>query len=257
LFIFWHHPIWDKLSKQENTLKKLGLTLAMIMSTAFAAAIPAQAKDGLAVTGDIGVYSQYLWRGVQQTLDATGKPIAAPSVQGDLGVDIGGGLSANVWFASAVGKAASNTTEFDYTLDYTLKASGVSYSAGVIAYTYLNAAAGNATEVYVGAGFGPLSATYYYAVAGSWKKDAYLDVALSQPLGGFDLGADFGFYIPTAVTPIYPTTKRGLGHIDLSISKDVTIGDTTMTPSLLISTPQYSGKPKNANQVVAGVNFSY
>jgi len=250
LFILWHNPIWDKLSKKEITLKKLGLILAMMMSTAFAAAIPAQAKDGLAVTGDIGVYSQYLWRGVQQAKGAS-------SVQGDLGVDIGSGLSGNVWFASSTGAAASNITEFDYTLDYTLKASGVSYSAGVIAYTYLNAAAGNATEVYVGASFGPLSATYYYAVAGSWKKDAYLDVALSQPLGGFDLGADFGFYIPTAVTPIYPTTKRGLGHIDLSISKDVTVGDTTMTPSLLISTPQYSGKPKNANQVVAGVNFSY
>jgi len=159
-----------------------------------------------------------------------------------------------------------NKTEFDYTVDYSGEAGGVSYSVGAIAYTYLNGAAGNATEVYAGVGFGPVSATYYYAVAGSWKKDAYLDVAVSQSLAGFDLGADFGIYLPSTatanapITPgtaINPASKKGLGHIDLSISKDVSVGDATMSPSLMISIPQYSGKPKNANQVVAGVNFAY
>jgi len=238
--------------KKEITLKKLGLTLAMMMSAGFTAAIPAQAADS-AVSGDIGVYSQYVWRGVQQDAGAS-------SVQGDLGADIGGGLSANVWFASSTGAAASNLTEFDFTVDYSGEAGGISYSTGVIAYTYLNGAAGNATEVYLGAGAGPISATYYYAVGGSWKKDAYLDVALAQSVGGFDLGADFGFYLPSTVgaSVIYPATaKKGMGHIDLSISKDVTVGDATMTPSLMISTPQYSGKPKNANLIVAGVNFAY
>jgi len=234
-------------------LKKLGLTLAMIMSAGFAAAIPAQASDS-AVAGDIGIYSQYMWRGMQAS--------AGTSVQGDYGIDISGGLSANVWFAAPLGNTVTggNTTEFDYTLDYSGEAGGVSYSVGAIAYTYLNAAAGNATEVYAGVGVGPVSATYYYAIQGSWKKDAYLDVALSQSLGGFDLGADFGIYLPStsAANPTaFPTSKNGLGHIDLSISKDVTVGDATMSPSLMISTPQYSGKPKNANQVVAGVNFSY
>ena len=235
-------------------MKKLGLTLAMMMSAGFAA-LPAQAADS-AVSGDIGVYSQYMWRGMQQT--------QGTSVQGDYGLDIGSGLSANVWFAAPLGNNNAvqngNKTEFDYTVDYSGEAGGVSYSVGAIAYTYLNGAAGNATEVYAGVGFGPVSATYYYAVAGSWKKDAYLDVAVSQSLAGFDLGADFGIYLPStsAANPTgFPTTKNGLGHIDLSISKDVSVGDATMSPSLMISIPQYSGKPKNANQVVAGVNFAY
>jgi len=236
-------------------LKKLGLTLAMMMSVGFAAAMPAQASDS-AVSGDMGVYSQYMWRGMQQT--------QGTSVQGDYGMDVGGGLSANVWFAAPLGNNNAvqngNKTEFDFTVDYSGEAGGISYSMGAIAYTYLNAAAGNATEVYAGVGLGAVSATYYYAVQGSWKKDAYLDVAVAQSLGGFDLGADFGIYLPSTSTANptgFPTTKNGLGHIDLSISKDVTVGDATMTPSLMISTPQYSGKPKNANQVVAGVNFSY
>ena len=248
------------INDKETTLKKLGLTLAMIMSAGFAA-MPAQAGDS-AVAGDIGVYSQYMWRGMQAS--------AGTSVQGDYGLDIGGGLSANVWFAAPLGNVApankqganvgGNKTEFDYTVDYSGEAGGVSYSVGAIAYTYLNGAAGNATEVYAGVGFGPVSATYYYAVAGSWKKDAYLDVALSQSLGGFDLGADFGVYLAStsaAKSNEFPTTKNGLGHIDLSVSKDVSVGDATMSPSLMISIPQYSGKPKNANQVVAGVNFAY
>ena len=242
------------IDDKETTLKKLGLTLAMIMSVGFAA-IPAQAGDSV-VAGDIGIYSQYMWRGMQQT--------QGTSVQGDYGLDIGGGLSANVWFAAPLGNNNAvqngNKTEFDYTVDYSGEAGGVSYSVGAIAYTYLNAAAGNATEVYAGVGFGSVSATYYYAVAGSWKKDAYLDVAVSQSLAGFDLGADFGVYLPSTSTANptgFPTTKKGLGHIDLSVSKDVSVGDATMSPSLMVSFPQYSGKPKNANQVVAGVNFAY
>jgi len=228
-------------------MKKLSLTLALI-TTGFAASLPAQAES-LSISGDVGVYSQYMWRGMQQTAGAS-------SVQGSLGTDIGGGLSTNVWFASLAGPS----TEFDFTIDYSGELSGFSYSVGAIHYAYLNAAAGNATEAYIGAGFGPIAATYYYAFSGSWKKNAYLDIALSESLGGFDLGADFGIYLPsnTVANPSsYPTTKSGLGHLDLSISKAVTMGDVSFTPSLMISTPQYSGKPKNANQFVAGMSFSY
>ena len=137
--------LWMTIDDKETTLKKLGLTLAMIMSVGFAA-IPAQAGDSV-VAGDIGIYSQYMWRGMQAS--------AGTSVQGDYGLDIGGGLSANVWFAAPLGNTATggNQTEFDYTIDYSGEAGGMSYSVGAIAYTYLNAAAGNATEVYAGVGW--------------------------------------------------------------------------------------------------------
>ena len=211
--------------------------------------------EGLSVAGDMGVYSQYMWRGMQQTQGA--------SVQGDFAVDIAKGLSANVWFATPLGNNVNggNKTEFDWTVDYSGEVNNFSYSVGGIFYSYLNNGAGNAGEIYAGVGYGPVSITYYYALAGSWKKDAYIDAALSQSVGGFDLGADFGFYLPStaAANPTgFPTTKKSLGHVDLSVSKDVSLADgVTMTPSLMISTPMYSGKPKNANQVVAGINFSY
>lgn len=200
------------------------------------------------ISGDMGVYSQYMWRGMQQT--------ASPSVQGDLNLDSGMGLSANVWFGSLAGPA----TEFDFTVDYSGEVSGLSYSIGAIAFTYLNSGASNATEVYAGIGYGPVSATYYYAVAGSWKKDAYIDLALGHSLGGFDFGANFGFYLPSssASNPTaFPTTKNELGHVDVSVSKDIEVVETVMTPSFMVSFPTYSNAPSNNTQFVGGLNVAF
>lgn len=207
----------------------------------------AQAED-VAINGDIGVFSQYMWRGMQQTPNA--------SVQGDLNIDSGMGLSANVWFASLAGPS----TEFDFTVDYSGEFGDIGYSVGAIAYTYLNAAAGNATEVYAGLGYGPVSATYYYTVAGSWKKDAYVDVGLGHSLMGYDLAANFGFYLPSsdvANPTAFPTTKNELGHVDIAISKDIEISDITFTPSFMVSFPTYTAAPSNSTQFVGGLNVAF
>ncbi len=241
-------------------LKKslLGMMTAGALSMS-SGAITAQADD-MAISADIGAYSQYVWRGIQQN---SGKK----SVQGDFGIDAGNGLSANVWFANGglTNNAGGSVTEFDWTVDYSGEINDFSYSLGYIYYSYLNNASGNTGEVYVGAGYGPLSATYYYATnsnRGGWKKGSYLDVALSQNVSGFDLGADFGFYFgkksTTTSTNVYPTTKKGLGHIDLSISKDVALTkQVTITPSLMVSIPTWKNHQKSNNQFVAGVNFAY
>ncbi|MDX8402892.1 MAG: TorF family putative porin [Mariprofundaceae bacterium] len=244
--------------------KKIITHISALLLTMGIMTSAAQAED-INVGGDIGVYSQYMWRGMQQTQNA--------SIQGDLGADIIDGLSANVWFSAPIGNNAQggNVTEFDWTVDYSGEISGISYSLGYIFYSYLNAASGNTGEVYGGLGYGPVSVTYYYATnsnKGGWEKNSYLDVALGHSIAGFDLGADFGFYFGKAATADhineFPTTKKGLGHVDLSISKDVALGDSvTMTPSLMISIPTWDGEagspnaPNNNNQVVAGVNFAY
>ncbi|MFQ5345652.1 MAG: TorF family putative porin [Mariprofundus sp.] len=248
-------------------MKKSLLAVLMAGMTGMSAgAMQAQAEDSI-ISGDIGVYSQYMWRGMQQASGA--------SVQGDLGVDIVDGLSANVWFAAPLGNnvAGGNVTEFDWTIDYSGEVSGLSYSLGYIYYSYLNGVSGNTGEIYAGVGYGPVAVTYYYATnsnRGGWKKNSYFDIALSQNVAGFDLGADFGFYLGKKANAAnnqnneFPTTKKGLGHVDLSISKDVTLSDgVTMTPSLMVSIPTWKSdnpatpRPKNTNQVVAAVNFSY
>jgi len=222
--------------------KIINYAISIMLATGITVA-SAQAEE-VSVNGDIGIYSQYMWRGMQQTPNA--------SVQGDLNVDSGMGLSANVWFASL----ASNSTEFDFTLDYSGEIGGLSYSFGAIAFAYLNSAASNATEVYAGLGFGPVSATYYYAVGGAWKKDSYVDLGLGHNLMGYDLSANFGFYLPTTATS-FPTTKNELGHVDLGISKDIEVSDITFTPSFMVSIPTYTGAPSNSTQFVGGLNAAF
>ena len=242
-------------------LKKAALSLFAFGMLSMGS-ITASAEDSdVSISGDIGVFSQYLWRGMKQS--TTG----VSSVQGDLNLDTGTGLSTNVWFASL----DNNSTEFDFTVDYSGEFSDVSYSVGGIAYAYLNNAAANASEVYIGLGYGPISATYYYAVNGSWKKNSYIDVALGHSMGGFDLSADFGFYIPsnTVANPSLfydrngnTLTKSGLGHVDLGISKDVAVSGIAFTPSFMVSIPTYketagSTSKKNNIQFVGGLNAAF
>ncbi|MDX8390934.1 MAG: hypothetical protein R8M38_10660 [Mariprofundaceae bacterium] len=224
--------------------KSLGLTLAAMIGMA-AFVMPSHA-EGISVGGDVGIYSSYVWRGFSGT-DAT-------SIQGDLAVDGGNGFSANVWFAAPLtGDSEQPVTEFDYTIDYSGEAGDFSYSVGFIYYAYLNQSDWNTGEVYVSAGYGPVSITYYNAVVGDdngWDGDGYLNLAAGTSVSGFDLGASLGYYMPDV-------GDSELGHIDLSISKDVTIGDATMTPSLTVSIPLYDAAPDDTNQVVAGVNFAF
>ncbi|ATX79813.1 hypothetical protein Ga0123461_1399 [Mariprofundus aestuarium] len=239
-------------------LKKtyLPMMMAGLMTTGLAATT-AQAED-LPISGDIGIYSQYMWRGMQASSSA--------SVQGDLGAETDFGLSANVWFAAPLGNApnGNNTTEFDFTVDYSTEIAGVGVSVGYIYYLYQNQTSWNTGELYAGLSYGPVSVTYYNAVnsnKGGWKKDAYVDVGLAQSYGGYDFGANFGFYLPSNDLnnpTAFPTTKNELGHVDLSLSKDMELGAAvTMTPSMMVSIPTYTGKPKGASQFVAGVNFAY
>jgi uncharacterized protein (TIGR02001 family) len=236
--------------------------LTMVMAAMIGLTTTTAKAEELNISGDIGVFSQYVWRGMVQGS-------AGSSVQGDLGADIVDGLSANVWFATPIGAGANSTTEFDWTIDYSGEVEGISYSAGYIYYSYLNGSAGNTGEAYASLGYGPVSVAYYYATnsnKGGWKKGSYLSADIGTSVKGFDLGATIGFYFGKADTAtsvnVYPTTKKGLGHVDLSISKDVTISDVTMTPSLMVSIPTWKDaitnkRPTNGNLVVAGVNFAY
>ncbi|HXH73243.1 MAG TPA: TorF family putative porin, partial [Mariprofundaceae bacterium] len=55
-------------------------------------AAPAQADD-LSISGDLGAFSQYVWRGVPQNASKA-------AVQGDVSAALGG-LSGTVWFSNS------------------------------------------------------------------------------------------------------------------------------------------------------------
>jgi len=257
-----------------GTIIKHASALLLAMGLTISAA---QAED-IDVSGDIGVYSQYVWRGVEQTVNST-------AVQGDLGVSKGG-FSASVWFsntypAGAPQYAGKDVVEFDWTVDYSsdIGDTGLGYSVGGIGYTYLYDSASNFPELYAGLSadtFLAPSLTLYYNVADSQNKaylagDMWIDLGVSESVAGFDVSGTVSYAIwKNDVTnrPVgaVDTFKDGLSLATIGISKDVDVAGVTMTPSLTYTIPlakkmadgeRYIYGLAVKSEFIAGVNFSY
>lgn len=257
-----------------GTIIKHASVLLLTMGLTISAA---QAED-IAISGDIGAYSQYVWRGVEQTVNST-------ALQGDLGVSKGG-FSGSVWFSNSYPAAAPQYTgkdvvEFDWTVDYTgtVADTGLGYSVGGIAYTYLYDSASNFPELYAGLSFDSMlspSLTAYYTVADSQSKaylagDLWIDLGISGSVTGFDISGTVsyvnwkkdGLNRPLGAVD---TWKSGFSLAAVGISKDVDIAGVTMTPSLIYTYPlakkqadgeRYIYGVPVKSEFIAGVNFSY
>ncbi len=258
--------------------KKLLLAALFAGLMGFGQATTVQAEE-VSVSGDIGAFNQYVWRGVAQN----GSKAA---VQGDLGVSYGG-FSASVWFSNSYPSpepqfAGKDVVEFDWTADYSgsVGDSGLGYSLGAIYYTYLYDAHSNFVELYGGVSYDAAispSMTVYYTAKGNdsgfYKTgDLWVDFGLSGSVGGFDLSAT-GSYVnwkaDAVKRPIVAGLdmyKNGVAVVALGMSKDVTAGDVTITPSVTVTIPTVS-KSIDGNQYIygtavktefiAGVNFAY
>lgn len=111
------------------------------------------------LTGNVGVVSDYMFRGVDQSTNGA-------AVQGgvDYGFDMG--LYTGVWVTNA---SAANGNEADVYAGYGFKLGEFALDAGAIYYAYTEDTEGltgfNADyyEVYVGGGFGPAALKVFYA----------------------------------------------------------------------------------------------
>lgn len=252
------------------------ISAALLLTTGLTVSA-AEAED-VAVSGDIGAYSQYVWRGVEQTVNST-------AIQGDLGVSMGG-LSASVWFsntypAAAPQYAGKDVVEFDWTVDYSgdIGDTGLGYSVGGIGYTYLYDSASNFPELYAGLSADTLlapSLTVYYNVADSQNKaylagDMWIDLGLSSSVADFDLSGTVSYAIwknDATNRPVgaVDTFKDGLSLAAISVSKDIEVASVTMTPSMTFTYPLAKKQSDGARYIyglpvksefIAGVNFSY
>jgi len=238
--------------------------------------------EGVAVAGDIGVASQYVWRGVVQK--------GTTSVQGDLGVSYEG-LSATAWFSNSYTAAAysrnptKEVTEFDFTVDYTGSAADFGYSVGGIYYTYLYDPNSNFLETYVGISYDAVvspSLTAYYTAkgtsnattsAGLYKTgDLWIDLGLSTSVAGFDLSGTASYVnwkkdaVSRPVAGTLNTRKNGVSLVAFGISKDVEVAGVTITPSLTATIPvigkssdgyRYIYGARVYNEFIAAVNIAY
>jgi len=111
------------------------------------------------VTGNVGAVTNYLYRGVEQSISSDA------AVQGGLDWASDSGFYAGTW-VSNTNFSGYNGALVSYETDlyggYTMKAGDVGLDFGLLYYYYRDDTALNTLEAYVGATFGPVTAKVFY-----------------------------------------------------------------------------------------------
>lgn len=171
----------------------------MAQTAAPAAAAPAAAPTpDWTIAANVGVFSDYRFRGISQTNKY-------PAIQGGIDISHKSGFYVGNW-NSNVDSAMYNggNIEMDFYGGYKTSFGDFGLDVGAIYYYYPGSGANNTIkidngEVYVAGTWGPLSAKYNYAVthffdAPDSKGSGYLDLGYSQDLGNnFGVNAHYGY----------------------------------------------------------------
>jgi uncharacterized protein (TIGR02001 family) len=220
------------------TMKKTLLAVALACAAGgiptLALAQASAAASPHTLTGNLGLVSEYRYRGIGQT---DGKP----AVQGGLdyshasGVYLGTWWSNVSWLSDAGGGAVSNSLEADFYGGYKGSAGGFGYDLGVLRYYYPGTfpagfTSPHTTELYVAGSWQTLTLKYSHSVTNLFgfadsEGSGYLDLSGSFPLGaGFGLVAHVGYQrIPEgSVGGVQVRSKSDCSYTDwkLGVTKD-------------------------------------
>ncbi len=194
--------------------------------------VVAVAGDG-PLSGNLGLTSNYLFRGVSQTQDG-------PAIQGGFdyahpsGVYIGT-WGSNVAWVKETGLKDNNSLEIDLYGGYKAEAGPISYDLGLIHYHYpgdklTGATTPNTTELYVGLGWRFLSLKYSHVVSdyfvgwtttggGKTRGSYYVDLS-----GAYDLGGGWGVSAHVGYQDVKGNDPASYTDWNLGVSKDVGFG---------------------------------
>ena len=151
----------------------------------------AEAKPDWTITGNAGLFSDYRFRGISQTNEK-------PAFQGGFDISHISGFYVGNW-NSNIDSAFFNggNLEMDFYGGYKLPVGDFTFDFGALYYYYPGSGAGGTfkidnTELYIGAGWGPISVKYSHAVSDFFgipdsKNSWYLEAN-----GSYDLGNGFG-----------------------------------------------------------------
>ncbi|MDP3349898.1 MAG: TorF family putative porin [Hydrogenophaga sp.] len=170
------------------------------------------------LSANVSLVTNYKTRGQDQDV-REGK--LRPALQGGFDYAHSNGFYAGNWNStvyfqtSATGSTAN--LESDLYAGYKFEAGGLAWDVGMLRYHYTGASAFNTTEVYLGMGWGPLSAKYYHTVS-----DDYFNAAGSS-LGSGLKGKGTGYLNVAFAQEVAPkwTLKASLGYT--SYSSDISL----------------------------------
>jgi uncharacterized protein (TIGR02001 family) len=252
-----------------NLKSKLVLALLATSSAAFAQTAPAAPE----VTYNVGVVSQYRYRGIAQT-----KGDAA--LQGGVDYANANGFYLGTWgstikwikdTAPATATAAKGPVELDLYGGYKFEAAGLAYDVGYLRYQYVgntlkDAGYSNANtdETYGAVTAGPATLKYSYAFSDLFgnpnsKGSTYWDLSAT-----FDLGE--GYSLVPHVGRQTIKNAPGISYNDVALTLNKDLGDGLTASVAAIATTGNSQNFKDLytskydaskNTVVVGVKYAF
>ena len=205
----------------KNSIRPIALATAFSIASMAAAIAPAQAE----LTGNIGVFSQYVLRGITNAPENDGA-----AIQGGIDWAHDSGFYLGYW-GSNLGYSDSDGTGFenDFYGGWGGSVDNFSWDLGLIYYYYLNIDDANAPELYGSVGFGPVSLGAKYLmddIVWGNQGDIYWTLGGDMDIGaGFNLGGTLGYYTYETdgeYIPEAPEAKSSaFRHFDVTLSHPI------------------------------------
>jgi len=208
-----------------KTINKTALASSLLLLSSIVAA----ADQPFSIAGNISLTTDYVFRGVSQTLED-------PAIQGGFDLNHESGIYAGIW-ASNVNFGSNDPAhlELDYIVGFGNELSnGLSYDLAYIYYTYpgvddnLNYDFG---EFKLGLGYQMLSAEYYYAndFFGGSGKAHYFGLGADFDLGqGFSAGLHVGRQNFTDIDGDYTDWSVSVGKTLVGVDFALSYTDTNI-----------------------------
>ncbi len=245
-----------------NLKSKLVLALLATSSAAFAQTAPA-APAAPEVTYNVGVVSQYRYRGIAQTK-------GDPALQGGVDYANANGFYAGVWGSTIKWikdtGGSTGSSEFDIYGGYKFEAAGLGFDVGALRYQYPNnnySPNANTNEVYAAATYGVATLKYSHALSNLFgntdsKNSTYVDLSAT-----FDLGN--GYSVVPHVGRQEVKSHSDLSYTDyaLSLNKDLGNGLSASLSAITVSggsgiaALSTTGYNAAKDTVVVGVKYSF
>ncbi len=204
--------------------------IKLLLSATAVAAVLGTSSAFAGASANVGVASNYIWRGVSQTLDQA-------AISGGLDYDFGNGFSIGTW-ASNVDFGGASEYELDLYGAYGGKIGAADYSIGFTHYRYPVGTSEYFNEVNGSLGFGAVSLGVAYTLGSDdnntpefSKGDLYYSISGSTEIKpGLSLGATLGHYdFDDNAGDDYNHGQISLSKNDFTFALDKTSGGTTIS----------------------------
>jgi uncharacterized protein (TIGR02001 family) len=257
------------MEKNMKLKSKLLLALLATSSAAFAQTAPAAPES--TISYNVGVVSEYRYRGMGQTK-------GDPALQGGVDFAHASGFYVGAWgstikwieeYAKHNSYTAKGPVELDLYGGYKFEAAGLAYDVGYLRYQYQGNTlkkAGtfsnpNTDEIYAAVTAGPVTAKYSYSTSDLFgtlnsKGSTYLDLSAT-----FDLGNGYSLVPHAGRQVVKNNDASSYTDVALTLNKDLGDGLSASVAAISTNVKSTAWTYNNYNQaksiVVVGVKYSF